>query len=342
MREAPKLAEATIAAALRAHYGISIASLTFLPLGEDSASAAYSVHAADGAVYFLKTRSRPRFNPANVAVPRYLREMGVPHILAPLLTKSQTSWVMMNDFALTLYPFVDGRIGGDAGLSEQHWIALGRTLKQIHTSLLPPDLMQIVPRETFVPSRRSVVDDLENAVSGQVLADPEQRELAAFWNSRREQIRRLVNRADALGRRLREASAALVLCHADLHTRNVLLEGKEQLWVVDWDETILAPKERDLMFFVGGIMRELLQPHHTEYFFRGYGDTAIDPDALVYYRNAWAVQDIGAYGELVFFLREFGEASRQHAVRRFMQLFEPGNIVSIALAEDGAALISSG
>jgi len=141
-----------------------------------------------------------------------------------------------------------------------------------------------------------------------------------------------VSRADALGRRLRERSAPLVLCHADLHTRNVLLEGTEQMWVVDWDETILARKERDLMFFIGGIMPELLQPHHTEFFLRGYGDAAIDADALAYYRHAWAVQDIAADGERVFFLPELSDASRQHAVRMFKVLFEPGHIVSIASA----------
>ncbi len=332
MREPPNLADTTIAETMRAHYGISIVALTFLPLGNDSDTYVYRVEADDGAAYFLKIRNRLGFSPASLAVPRYLRDEGVPHILAPLQTTSRNPWVMVNDFALTLYPFIDGRIGGDVGMSEQQWIELGRTVKQIHMSQLPPDLEKVVPRETYVPPRRSVVTKLEGAINGELHSDPARRELAAFWNSRRDEIDRVVSRADALGRRLREKSAPLVLCHADLHTRNVLLEGDEQFWVIDWDETVLAPKERDLMFFVGGIMRELLQPHHTEYFFRGYGDTAIDPDALVYYRNAWAVQDIASDGERVFFLPELSDASRQDAVRMFKLLFEPGNIVSIASA----------
>ena len=330
MREPPQLADITIRAALREHYGVSIVALTFLPLGNDSDTSVYRVEATDGAAYFLKIRNKLGFSPASLVVPRYLRDLGVPHILAQLMTASHAPWIMVNDFALTLYPFIDGRIGGDVGMSEQQWIELGRTIKQIHMSSLPPDLKKVVPHETFVPPRRSVVTDLEEAIDGGVLIDPAQRELAAFWKSRGDQIRKLVSRADALGRRLRERSAPLVLCHADLHTRNVLLEGDEQLWVVDWDETVLALKERDLMFFVGGIMRELLKPHQTEYFFRGYGDAAIDPDALAYYRNAWAVQDIAADGEQVFFRPELSDASRQHAVRMFKLLFEQGNIVSIA------------
>lgn len=336
MREPPKLAADAIAAALLTYYGIAIASLTFLPLGEDSASAVYRIEANDGAVYLLKTRSELGFSAASLAVPRYLHDLGVPHVPAPLLTTSQAPWIMVNDFALTLYPFIDGRIGGDVGMSEQHWIEFGRTVKQIHMIQLPADLMPIVPRETYLPPKRSVVTDLGDAIAGQDFTDPAQIELAAFWRSRRDLIRLMVDRADALGARLRDASPPLVLCHADLHTRNVLLEGAAQWWIVDWDETVLAQKERDLMFFVKGIVPRLLEPQHTEYFFRGYGDTAIDPDAMAYYRHAWAVQDIGSYGEVVLFRPDLCDESRRHAVRSFKLLFEPGYIVSTAMAGDTA------
>lgn len=332
MRDTPKLAETTIRAAIHEHYGVAVAALSFLPLGLDSATAVYRVEAADGAAFFLKSRTMLAFSLASVAVARYLHELGVPYIVAPLLSKSHSPWVAINDFALTLYPFIDGRIGAEAGLSEQHWIALGQTLKQIHTSLLPPELTVIIRRETFVPSRRHIIDRLGDAVGGR--SDPVGREFAEFWRSRREQIRTIVDRADTLGGKMRMASVPSVLCHADLHTFNVLLEETGQWWIVDWDETVLAPKERDLMFFAGGIMRGLIQPHQTEAFFRGYGSSAIDPGAIAYYRYARAVEDMSAYGERVFFLPEAGEETRRDALAGFQQLFEPGNIVEIAFAAD--------
>lgn len=258
MREPPKLADTTI-----------MAALTFLPLGSDSASAVYRVHAADGATYLLKARTGEGFSVPSLVVPRYFHDQGVPHIVAPLPTSTQTLWVIVNDFALSLYPFIDGRTGADVGLSEQHWRAFGAMLKQIHTSQLTPDLLQIVPCETFTPSRRSVITDLEAAITRQAFAGPLERELAVFWHSRRDEIRTLVDRADALGRQLRQGSLPMVLCHADLHTWNVLLDTAQQLWLVDWDETILAPKERDLMFVVGGIGRDLVSPHDTACFFSG-------------------------------------------------------------------------
>ena len=335
MREPPKLADQTIIAALDAQYGISVARLAFLPLGSDSASAVYRVRAADGAAYLLKVRAGAGFSESSLAVPHYLHDQGVPHIVAPFPTVAQMLWVGVDDFALSLYPFIDGRTGADVGLSAQHWQALGTTMKQIHTDPLTPGLRRMVRRETFTPSRRHVLADLAAAITRQDFADPVKRELAVFWRARQDEIRTLVDRADALGRQLRQASLPPVLCHADLHTWNVLLDTAQQLWLVDWDETILAPKERDLMFVVGGIGRDLVSPHETACFFQGYGDTAIDPQALVYYRYAWAVQDMGAYGERVFFLPDLGEESRRDAVRGFMDLFEPGNIVEIAFGAGG-------
>ncbi len=335
MREPPRLADATIMAALHAHYGISITALTFLPIGNDSASSAYRIDATDGTAYFLKVRTDGGFSVPSLVIPRYFHDHGVPHIVAPLPTLTQTLWVSVNDFALSLYPFIDARTAADAGLSEQHWRAFGATLKHIHTHQLTPDLMQVVRRETFTPSRRNVLTQLEATITTQALADPLERELAAFWHARRDQIHTLVDRADALGRQLRQTSLPMVLCHADLHTWNVLLDTARQMWLVDWDETVLAPKERDLMFVIGGIGRDLVSAHETACFLQGYGDTAIDLGALVYYRYAWAVQDMGAYGEQVFYSPELSEETRRDAVHGFMNQFAPGNIVALAFASDG-------
>jgi spectinomycin phosphotransferase len=286
----------------------------------------------------LKARTGAGFGEPSLVVPRYLHEQGVPHLIAPLPTITGALWISIDAFVLTLYPFIDGRMAADVGLSDRDWVAFGAMMRQIHTSPLTPDLTQIVPRETFTPRRRSVIDDLEAAIARQAFANSAERELAAFWQARRAEIHSLVGRAEELGRQIRQASAPLVLCHADMHTWNVLVDTAGQFWLVDWDETILALKERDLMFVVGGIGGGGVGPHETACFLRGYGDTAIDQRALVYYRYAWAVQDIAAFGEEVFFLPDFGEETRRAAVHYFMGLFESGAIVALARESDNEGL----
>jgi spectinomycin phosphotransferase len=140
----------------------------------------------------------------------------------------------------------------------------------------------------------------------------------------------LVGRADRLGRRLAGEPSRQVLCHGDLHTWNVLVDADRRLWIVDWDEAVLAPRERDLMFVVGGIGLGLVQPDDTDSFLQGYGQTSIDPRRLAYYRAAWAVQDIAEYGEEVLLAPALGEATRRAALEGFIDLFAPGNIVELA------------
>jgi spectinomycin phosphotransferase len=337
LREPPKLAETTIAAALEAHYHVAVAQLAFLPIGNDSASFVYRVEAGDGAIFFLKARAGRGFRPPSLAVPRFLHEQGVPHIAAPLPTLAGALWIGVNDFMLSLHPFIGGRTGADAGLSDEHWLAFGATVKQFHSIRLSDELRRMLPREPFIPTRRRLLDDLDAVLASPAAADPIGQKLAAFWRARRGEIRAVVGRADALGGQLRRAGGPLVLCHADMHTWNVLVATDRQFWLVDWDETILALKERDLMFVLGGLASGLVQPHETARFLEGYGDAPIDPVALAYYRYAWAVQDMAAYAEEILFLPELGEESRRAALHGFTSLFEPGSIVALARASERGA-----
>jgi spectinomycin phosphotransferase len=333
MLEPPDLAEDVMLAAVRAGYDIPAAALSFLPIGLDSAAWVYRAQAADGATYFLKVR-RDIANPSSLLVPRYLRDHGVTQVVAPIPTSMHTLWVDVDEYALILYPFIEGATGTDHGMSERHWVSYGAVLRQIHATVPTPDLAQGMRRETFVPGWSDVVKQIDAEITSRRLAGPSERELGAFWRARREEIRSLVERAETLGRRLRAAALPLVLCHADIHTWNLLIDVEDRLWVVDWDETVLAPKERDLMFAVGGLARTLVGPRAETWFLAGYGETTVNPLALAYYRYARAVEDLGAFAEDVFLSPEAGEPTKRSSVQFLIGLFRPGNIVDLAYEAD--------
>ena len=45
-----------------------------------------------------------------------------------------------------------------------------------------------------------------------------------------------------------------IVCHFDIHAGNILIDDDGSLYIVDWDDPILAPKERDLMYIGGGLL----------------------------------------------------------------------------------------
>jgi spectinomycin phosphotransferase len=332
-RQPPDLADDRIVAALRAGFGLRVAALVLLPVGNDADSWAYRVQAAPGPARFLKVRTGANAT-RGATVPSYLHRHGVPGVLAPLATDTGAPYVLVDRFALALYPMLEAQVGAEVGLSPAQWRQLGATVRQLHAVPLTPQLAGLVSREAFRPTRRELLPDLEAR-----LADPDGpvvEELAGFWRAHRDVIGRLIQHADVLGRQLARGSFPQVLCHADLHTWNVLVDADGELWLVDWDEAILAPRERDLMFVVGGIARDLVRPGDTDRFFQGYGEAAIDPHLLAYYRAAWAVQDIAAYAEQVLLAPGPGEAAQRAAVEGFKDLFAPGKIVDLARASDAS------
>jgi len=333
MLEPPDLAHDTIVAAVRAGYGIDLCALAFLPIGYDSSAWAYRVAATDGAEYFLKVRAGI-INVAALLVPRFLHDRGVTETVAPIPTVNGALWAGVAEYALNLYPFIEGVTATDHGMTERQWQTYGAALRQIHAMAPPPELARALRQEAFTPEWGDAVRRVEAAVTTRTFTDPIEHELATFWRERRDDIRALLERAVALGRQLRTTDPPLVLCHADIHTWNLMIDTRDQLWIVDWDETLLTPKERDLMFIVGGIAAGLVQPHEEAWFFRGYGATEIDPLALAYYRYTWAVGDIGSFAQSVLLSADAGNITKRDAVQKLIGLFAPGGIVDLAYQAD--------
>jgi len=331
VREPPAdLPIALLRDALATDYELAATDITFLPVGHDAHAWAFRADTRGDASYFLKVRHRIT-NEAGLVIPHFLREGGVARVVAPLASKRGTLWATPGDYALAVYQFISGATGLTAGMSDRQWIEYGATLRAIHEVVPSSAVRALLRRENFVPDGAAAIRTLDEHVSSGTLNDPGRALIAEFWLERRDLIRNLVARAEELGRRLADSQPALVLCHADIHTNNVLLDGDDRIWIVDWDETMLAPRERDLMFVIGGIAREFVSPPQEELFFVGYGTVSVDQVALAYYRYAWTTSDIGAYGAEVFQRDDLGPLDRVEAVERFQSLFAPGGIVDIAL-----------
>jgi spectinomycin phosphotransferase len=317
---------------LRAEYGLDASSVTFLPLGADINTAVYRATAGD-ASYFVKLR-RGTFNPVTVLAPHHLHRQGVPHLIPPLLTRAGAAWTGFDEYAVVLFPFVDGRNGFHVRLTERQWRDLGAALKRLHTVQLPPALARSIRRETYTPHWRGLARRyLAQSEAGRC-DDPVAAGLGALLHARRDQILDLVGRAERLAAELEARPREFVLCHSDVHAGNVLVDGNDDLYIVDWDDPILAPKERDLMYAGGaqGFVGYTAQEEET-LFYRGYGPTAVDPAALAYYRYERIVQDIAVFSELILSTGEGGD-DRGQSLRYLASDFVPNNTIETAYMSD--------
>jgi spectinomycin phosphotransferase len=214
-------------------------------------------------------------------------------------------------------------------LSDQHKHRLGNALKTIHSAHIPSELKRLIPNESFSPQWRESVKSLQTQVEEKSFEEPNAAKLAEFIKSRRTEIGRLIERTEELASGLQSKPLELVLCHTDVHGGNMLITDNHDLYIVDWDAPLLAPKERDLMFIGGGIDNIWKSKHDASIFYTGYGKTQIDFPMMAYYRYERVIEDLAAYGEQLL-LTDEGGADREEAYERFTGNFEPGSTMEIA------------
>lgn len=313
---------------LNAAYGLRIRRLEFLPLGADANTAVYRVTGAGEETYFLKLRGAV-FEPVSVTIPAFLHDLGIQQIIAPLRTLAGRPWACLEPYVCILYPYIEGRSGLETPLSEAQWIAFGTALNAVHSASLPPALRGQLAVEAYSPRWRDRVRTFQAQVEQTTFADPLAACLAQVMREHRADIDHLVARAGQLAGALRARPLEFVLCHADIHAGNLLLAKDGALYIVDWDDPILAPKERDLMFIGGGIGDVWNSAGEEALFFQGYGTAAIDLTALAYYRYERIAADIAAFCEQILPTRG-ASPDREQGLGYFVSNFDPGGVLDIA------------
>jgi len=314
MREPPRIAEEQLRTCLQDQYDLGLVTLEFLPLGHDYDAAVYHAVSKQGTAYLLKVTSRPLYE-ARCLVPRYLNDQGIASVVAPLRTRSGALWTMLSEWTVIVYPWIEGdsRL---TGMTDEQWKQVGTIFKQIHQLMLLPEGFESFRKETFDPSEYvQWVRAFESQHVHTEGGDAVQRALRSSWVAHQSTIHTVLTSLEKLAGVLRSRTLPSVICHGDLHPRNLIRDRAGRVFVIDWDEVMLALKERDFIF---------VRPPHAAAFFQGYGQAEIDWVALTYFLWERVVQDLIECTRNVWFRQDWGEESRLEAV----QLFE------VILAQD--------
>lgn len=317
---------------LYADYGIAASTLTILPLGADVDASVYKAETQEGPSYFMKLKGGHSYD-ISVALLAMLQASGIQQIIPPIQTIDGALTLRIDAFTLIVYPFIEGQNGFCYNLTDQQWITLGQVVRKVHAFEVPTSLKERLRKESYLPKWREAARSLYAAMDKGLIGDETAVKLQRFMKEHQAVIHRLIDRAEALCQKAQEQSPEFVLCHSDIHGGNVLIEENGALYIVDWDEPILAPKERDLMFIGGGVANMWNNPHEEEFFYKGYGKTDINGVVLAYYRHERIVEDIAVYGQALL-LTEAGGKDRLEVCKHFMDMFAPRGVVDIAFKTD--------
>jgi spectinomycin phosphotransferase len=274
---------------IRDDFGLDVTELTQIHHGADIAAEVWRASTADGRQYAVKWSGAG--TDAGHRAAAFLAGSGITGIPAPARTASGDLFRYREGKRLTVSQWISGPRAAETGLTLAQWTEYGALLAQVHAAEPSGALRDALPRHSSIDARMpGLVSEIQKRLTTQRPSDDIEAELAAVWA---EYQPKLVTLATA---RPAEPTGPKVICHGDPHLGNVLVGDSLQL--IDWDDVILAPREQDLMFMLGG-MGDVgpTSSGQLTAFLTGYGEVAIDESAVRYFRHVRALEDVAMWSQ---------------------------------------------
>ena len=229
----------SLKAILEAQYGFTVRSLE--PAPRQFVAETYYVDVDSGQRYFCKVVEKPLFvESIQVGLPAIaeLQSLGYENACFPLARKDGALSVLEDGHLIVLWTYINAPQSYDYDL-----FTLGQRIAEVHA--LTAKLTSEVPVERFVFKHADLFEEqfewtLESGDSSLL-----HKEFQSVMRAHEAEVRGFYDQLKALSQALNAADYEMVFTHGDIGG-NVLVKAPKHLYIVDWDENRLAPKERDL------------------------------------------------------------------------------------------------
>jgi spectinomycin phosphotransferase len=320
----PAMAVREVMSWARQSFGVDLVSCEPVDDGSDASAAVWCGVTRDHHRLALRVSTRPI---AGMLLAASLTRRGVDGIPPPWLTRDGAVWSTRDGRRLSISTWVSDRVAAGRLMTAVQWRALGRLFADVHATELTEDLTDLIPQEDNDPGllvRRTL--ELPWTVVRSPTPDDLTSRMASLLAGALDQLTRVAGTAQALGRQVRETPVNPVLCHGDPHPGNVLLDP-DAAWLVDWEDAVIAPRERDLVLLAGGMLTSAeVAPREVHWFGEGYGPLDLDPAPLYYYACVRAMEDVVGLADRVLDTEHLDRAERSEALRTLSGSLSPAGI----------------
>lgn len=269
---------------LQKNYGLKVKNLTFVPKGEVAYS--YIVKCFDGAKYFFKIYdkdSKALYDISslniNVELIFLLRKAHqLTNICYPIknLNGDFISWFKKLYFCV-LFNFINGIDLGGPPFKSHDIKKIAQLLACTHGIPLNHSLLQRFEKEDF--GIDYVVDGIESFFKhSDRYFNAIQRELNDYLKANKNYILDALKNLQRVRKIIRRKKIKFVLTHGDPIPNNFLKDKNANLYLIDWESTKYAPRERDIWFYIEHPRGRFLKEYR-----RISGCTALNIDIIEFY-----------------------------------------------------------
>lgn len=263
--------------AFQKYYSFKAISIEFIPVGE--VSYAYIVSTDQGSQYFVKYTEQHdviiNINRVNKLLTQ-LRQF--PFVVPPVESNYQNSFDVMNG-KISVYPYIEGEVirMGNRKFDQDLVKELTKIMASIHVSETSVDL----PKESF---ENNFAQRLENLLMLATKGELEE-DLRLLLLDNEEVIRDLIIKHNVLSNKYLQIKPRFVLTHGDVTGLNVI-RSTDGIKLVDWDNAMFAPAERDINFLFDN------QYFSIDEYFALTHQSHFEPELKEYYGQDWSLNSI--------------------------------------------------
>ncbi|MCI0709692.1 MAG: aminoglycoside phosphotransferase family protein [Chloroflexi bacterium] len=225
--------------ALYDYYGLQNVSITVGP--RQFVAETFVVQKTSGHRYFCKVVDKPLFIakiiaslPALVA----MHEAGFARINYPIKTTEGSLYLLVDDTLVVLYNYIDAPQSYDYDVR-----GLGRLIGKLHSVI--SRITTNIKQESFTFAYKAEFEELYRRILQGQQVDDVLTMLQVLLRDRESELARYFAVLNEVLSACRENHFELVITHGDAGG-NVLVKAPDDIYIVDWDEILLAPRERDL------------------------------------------------------------------------------------------------
>jgi spectinomycin phosphotransferase len=291
----PSLDKAALFETIHREYGLSVERLRFLPTGWTAYC--YAADCADGERYFLKLTSDSDLVPFAASDRDFYLPMTyqlcakglLPNVACPVRTHSGHFTARCDDHLLILFHFIEGKVVGHDGMSDDVLAKLARMIGILHRSTPEIEVEKPLVEGFDIAFEGALMDGLDALETTTSDDGRGRRELRELLLPRKGELLGRLDRLKELQASARAIGKTMVVCHTDLHGENLMMDERGNLYIIDWEGAMIAPPEHDLFFFAGyDSFWNLFLPNYE----REFGPADLDSKVFGFYYYRRTLEDL--------------------------------------------------
>lgn len=284
-----------ISAGLRDYWGIVATDVSYLPMGHGSCN--WVAEVADGLKWFIKAdhADSSAFHQAAYRTASELHDAGLGFVHAAIRDRAGVLRRRISPtWELAVFPFIHGRNPDFRSSVDRTRIA--DAVGRLHAHVpVPAEAMRWSPGFRQAQLRDLLANELDRPWT----EGPYGEGSRALITESVAEIEELFRLHDRLVERLFASDERWVITHGEPHGGNTMLDTAGQMHLIDCDDMMLAPRERDLWLLLyvdhqrpAGLDNESV----IEAYRRRAGPVEPRRYVLELYRADWHLREISAYG----------------------------------------------